>query len=247
MSTDQPGIVGAVHDEAAKRGMARDHRSLGFMPDAVQLNLLREENGGRIDADGIRAIRGRGRAPGSRNKRNQKVAQMIVHKFGDPMDGLGNFSVMPLEDAVAMVRLADDVGREEELDRIEAMVARLSLQLRREEMEATADQLARQLMKFMARKQISAIDVLALQIRVGQDLMTYVHGRQPISVDVREKTDAVVIIPGINAPTDVSQQQLAEVINQRGLDALDFQNMKLLDAPEDADFSEVGAGEGDDE
>lgn len=172
---------------------------------------------------------------------------MIVHKFGDPMDGLGNFSVMPLEDAVAMVRLADDVGREEELDRIEAMVARLSLQLRREEMEATADQLARQLMKFMARKQISAIDVLALQIRVGQDLMTYVHGRQPISVDVREKTDAVVIIPGINAPTDVSQQQLAEAINQRGLEALDFQNMKLLDAPEDADFSEVDAGESDDE
>lgn len=236
MSTDAPGIVGAVHDEAAKQGAARDHRSLGFMPDAVQLNLLRSEGDGRIDADGIRTIRGRGRPANSRNKRNQKVAQMIVHKFGDPMDALGNFAAMPLEDAVAFIRHADDPDRDDEFDRIMHAVSILCTRVDKE----MAQSLSGALVKFMGRKRISADDVLAMQLRIQQDLMTYVHGRQPISVDVREKTDAVVIIPGINAPTDVSQQQLAEAINQRGLDAIDFEQMKLVAPPVDAEFSEVG-------
>lgn len=244
MSTDTPGIVAATHEEAERQGKGDARRQLGMLPDAHQLNLYREANGGRIDTDGIAQIRGRGRPAGSRNRRNQKIAQLITHKFGDPMDGLGNLSIMPLEDAVAMVRHADDVGRAEELDRLEEMVDRLARRLRADDDQTSATALTRQLVKFMARKQISAIDVLNLQVRVGQDLMTYVHGRQPISVDVREKVDAVLIIPGVNAPADASHEQLQAAVNRGGLDAIDFDNMRILTAP---GGDAVEADDGDEE
>lgn len=228
MSTEAPALARAVAEAA--------ERPLGFMPDAVQLNLLREENGGRIDASGLRHLRtGPGRRAGSRNKRTEKTAKLIVQRYGDPLDALGNFARMPIEDATAMVRHADDPDG----DDIEQILHAVNV-LARGLSDESADAVSKALIKWLSRKQISALDVLAMQVRVQQDLMTYVHGRQPVSVNVTEKTDAVVIIPGINAPTNVPQQQIADAINQRGLDAIDFESMTLIAPPVDAEFAEVG-------
>lgn len=208
MSTELSGLTEATIEEAQQRGLATDHRALGPLPCAVQLNLLRDESG-KVSEQAIQQVRGRGRRPGSRNKRNRIIAKYIIEKFGDPMDALGNIAAMPLADLCVLLREAQ--GGETKA------------------------------------KPIRAIDALNLQVRVLQDLNTYVHGRQPIAVNTTQKTDAVVIIPGINAPNNVPQEELQAAINARGLDAIDFENMQLLPAPEDAEWDDIDGDLDDDD
>lgn len=177
------------------------HRGLGMLPDAVQLSMLRGEDGKAVDANAIRMARGRGRPKEALNKRSKKIAQYIVTKYGDPLDALGNLATMPLADLLAVMREAQ--GGEAKY------------------------------------KPVRAIDALALQTGVLKDLMTYVHGRQPLSVEVSTKTDAFIIIPGLNAPLDVPMQDLENALNRSGMDAIDFDQMKMIDPPQDAEFDLV--------
>lgn len=96
-------------------------------------------------------------------------------------------------------------------------------------------------------KPVRAIDAMALQVGVLKDLLTYVHGRQPLSVEVATKTDAFIIIPGINAPANVPAEQMEDALTRRGMDAIDFEQMRMIDAPQDAEFEPVPEDDGDGE
>ena|GEM_PF-3400968 len=68
-------------------------RSLHGMPSAEQLDLLRDEDG-KLPKNVFQVARQRGRPPGARNKRDQDLSAYIVHKYGDPVDALGNVMTM---------------------------------------------------------------------------------------------------------------------------------------------------------
>lgn len=208
---------------------ARQHT---FLPSPSQLALAYEEGAGQITSAGLAGARGVGRPPNSRNKRTQKVARYFVQKYGDPIDIAGGIITTPLEVLVATIRQADQGDRGEELDRLERLVEKLAL--RSDEVEAR--KLYRKLMTYMSRKEVGAMEVAEWWRKIFADAFTYVHGRQPTSIEVAERKDAVLIIPGINAPADVDQQDIAAAIEKRGLGALDFANMKLV---EDGEFEEV--------
>jgi hypothetical protein len=213
-------------------------RQHSFLPSPGQLALAYEQDGGRITADGLARARGAGRPAGAKNKRTEKIARYFVHKYGDPIDIAGNIITTPLETLVATIRQADQGDRSEELDRLERVIDKLA-KLGSDPKDI--DKLYRKLMAFMSRGEIDAMQVAEWWRKIFADAFTYVHGRQPTSIEVAERKDAVLIIPGINAPTDVSQVDLAAAIEQRGLGALDFAGMKLI---EDGQFEDA-EGEGE--
>ncbi len=137
-----------------------------------------------------------------------------------------------------LIPQADQGDRAEELDRLERLADKLSSRLE----DGDVSKLYRQLMKFMSRKEVGAMEVAEWWRKIFADAFTYVHGRQPTSIEIAERKDAVLIIPGINAPTDVSQADLAAAIERRGLAALDFEGMKLVDDAEFDDVVEEGEG-----
>jgi len=232
MSTEPSSMEKAVADAA---GIS--HADLGgAFPDAVQLSMLADANG-NIPHQHLREVR-RGRPPNALNKRNKKFAQWFVQKYGDPADALGNMASMPLPMLVQVIRAADDDGDGEELDRIERIIDRLGDALSAK----MAGKLADKLIRYMSRKKISALDVAQMQVGVLRDMQTYVHGRQPLTVEVAGKTDAFIIIPGINAPMDVPMGQLEDALTQKGMDAIDFENMRMIGAPEEADYEPVPEG-----
>lgn len=213
---------------------ARQHT---FLPSPSQLALVYEEEGGKVSSAGLAKARGTGRPRGARNKRTEKIAKYFVHKFGDPIDIAGGIITTPLEVLVATIRQADQGDRLEEIERLERVVDKLAANPAMADGEVS--KLYGQLMNFMSRKEVGAMEVAEWWRKIFQDAFTYVHGRQPTSIEIAERKDAVLIVPGINAPEDVSQVDLAAAIERRGLDALDFDNMKLADEPQDAEFVDV--------
>lgn len=208
-----------------------------FLPSPGQLALAYAEDGGKVTAAGLERARGAGRPAGARNKRTEKIARYFVHKYGDPIDIAGAIITTPLEVLVATIRQADQGDRGAELDRLERIIGQMqALGTDKKDL----DKLYRKLMAFMSRAEIDAMQVAEWWRKIFADAFTYVHGRQPTSVEISERKDAVLIIPGINAPTDVSQVDIAAAIEQRGLGALDFAGMKLV---EDGEFEDAEGGE----
>ena len=208
-------------------------RQHSFLPSPGQLALAYAEDGGKVTAAGLERARGAGRPAGARNKRTEKIARYFVHKYGDPIDIAGQIITTPLEVLVATIRQADQGDRSEELDRLERIIGQMqALGTDKKDL----DKLYRKLMAFMSRAEVDAMQVAEWWRKIFADAFTYVHGRQPTSIEVAERKDAVLIIPGINAPTDVSQVDLAAAIEQRGLAALDFSGMKLV---EDGEFEDA--------
>lgn len=216
--------------------MQQPPRQHTFLPSPGQLALAYAEDGGKVTSAGLERARGAGRPAGAKNKRTEKLAKYFVHKYGDPIDIAGGIITTPLEVLVATIRQADQGDRSEELDRLERLADKLATRLE----DGDVSKLYRRLMQFMSRKEVGAMEVAEWWRKIYADAFTYVHGRQPTSIEVAERKDAVLIIPGINAPTDISQSDLAAVIEQRGLGALDFAGMKLVD---DAEFEDAEDGE----
>jgi hypothetical protein len=94
-------------------------RPLSILPDAHQLELLREGDGS-LSRHNIHLARGRGRPKGATNKRTKKVADYFVAKYGDPIDVLGALTTMPLKTLVDVLMEAD--GGAEHRDKLAAMV-----------------------------------------------------------------------------------------------------------------------------
>lgn len=70
-------------------------------------------------------------------------------------------------------------------------------------------------------KPVRAIDALRLKVDCADRIAPYVRGKQPISIEVSGRKDAVIVIGGINAPSDVDPKVLSDAITEHGLAALD--------------------------
>lgn len=78
---------------AAEQPEGQIARPLHGMPGAEQLELLRDKDG-NLPKNVFQITRGRGRPLGARNKRDQDLSAYIVHKYGDPIDAIGNVMTM---------------------------------------------------------------------------------------------------------------------------------------------------------
>ena len=81
----------------------------------------------------------------------------------------------------------------------------------------------------------------AMEFRKGAilDALPYVHGKQPISVDISGKADAVIFIPGLNAPAGFSAEQLTQAVETLGIAAIEQNGIRLADGQliEDGEWS----------
>lgn len=77
------------------------------------------------------------------------------------------------------------------------------------------------------------IEALALQVKAAAEVAPYVHGKQPVQLDITKREDFVIVMA---AAGEVGA--LGERIRAQGLEALDF------DRAEMADFSHCDEGEG---
>ena len=143
---DQPKPLEAELDQA---------RDIAALPDAEQLELIRDSLPGR-DAGAAVIVdrrRGRGRPPGARNRRNAK--------FRDQILALGPHPALALQRAYSRP--------------VEVLAAELGC---------------------------TALEAFQLQVRAAAELLPYIEGKQPVTVDLRQHHDAVIVMagaPGVGA------------------------------------------------
>ena len=130
-------------------------RDLAALPDAEQLELIRDRLPGR-DAGAAVVVdrrRGRGRPPGARNRRTAKFRDQILAMGPHPAIALQRAYSRPVELLAA-------------------------------ELECTK------------------LEAFGVQVRAAAELLPYVEGKQPVTVDLRQHHDAVIVMagaPGVGA------------------------------------------------
>ncbi|WP_225205077.1 hypothetical protein [Novosphingobium huizhouense] len=100
-------------ETAFRRAAAGGAGLFGGEWDAERIDAMRDANG-NLPRDAFRLIRQQqgedrkaGRPKGAGNKRNQQLAKLITHKFGDPVEAMASLYAMPLDQMVELIRIAD--------------------------------------------------------------------------------------------------------------------------------------------
>ena len=92
-------------------------------------------------------------------------------------------------------------------------------------------------------KRVTGRDALEIKLRAINDVLPYIHGKQPIAIDVTGKADAVIFIPGLNAPAGFTSEQLTDAVEALGVQAIEANGIRLTDGrlvqADDAEFEEV--------
>jgi hypothetical protein len=219
----------------------------GVDVDPVQLDLLRDPSTGRLPTDVFRRIRAgevqrRGRPPGARNKRNTKLAQLVTQQHGDPLMFLASVYAMPLDQLVEMMQNADGSAAREErlLDLVEqaaGFMSNMNSQVRigivnpktLQKLADTVERVVNAAAVLRSKPGELAAKAFAAQVVAAKEVAPYVHGKQPLTVDVTGKADMVLLIPGLNAPAGVDARQLQAAVEAHGIDAIDFDSMELIE------------------
>ncbi len=156
-------------------------RDLCLLPDAEQLELIRDAIPGR-DAGAAVIIserRGRGRPPGALNRRNAKFRDQLLAIGGHP--------------AVALARAYS----------------------------TPVDQLAAQL-------GCSKLEAAQLGIRAAAEVLPYIEGKAPVTVDIRQRSDVVMIMAGGPGAIDGGQlDAIAADVNAGIVEGIDWETVEF--------------------
>jgi stage V sporulation protein SpoVS len=230
-------VTDAVHEQAIGHGL------FGSETSAEQLDLLRDEDG-RLPGNVFQQVRqrGRGRPPGSPNKVNRKIAQLVVQKHGDPVLEMASIGFMPLDQAVeAMVAATGHSAMEAKLMELVDITIRRVTELRmsasdaeRDSLQELVDSVLQAARRFALKPGDLAEAAWRLKLSALKEVAPYVHGKQPVAIDVTGKADVILNIPGLTDPS-----HLAELVGQGGLSAEALENLEL------AQFTEVEADDED--
>lgn len=158
MSNDLTG--GLTGLKAAFDSEGLDGADFRYVPDAEQLDLLRDERG-VLPNDALRTLRqrqGPGRRPGSQNKASKDIAKYFVGKYGHPLDALGQIMTTPTDVLVEQLKLAQ--GGEAKHKPVRAMDAMM--------LRIKAADIA---LPYIASKQPMAVD-----LTVHRDVLLNIHG-----------------------------------------------------------------------
>lgn len=223
---------------------------IGAETSAEQLDLLRDEEG-RLPQNAFRQVRsGPGRRPGSTNKLNKKIAQMVVQVHGDPVMELASIGFMPLDQMVEMMIVATGQSKIEEkltdmADRLTKKIEDLQGKASKEHLDALgelADRVFDAIRRYAMKPGDLAEKAMKLKKSALTDVAPYVHGKQPIVVDINKKPDVILNITGLTDPT-----ALAAMADDTELTMEQLQNMQFLPSHDglvqDAEFSEIDDSE----
>ncbi len=240
MSTEVSSLEAAVRETVIGAGF------LGAETTAEQLDLLRDKDG-RLPQDAYRQVRsGPGRRPGSTNKLNRKIAQMVVQVHGDPVMELASIGFMPLDQMVEMLVIATGQSKIEE--KLTDMAERLTAKIEDLQGKASQDyldtlgELADRVFDAIRRYAMKPGDLAEKAMKIKKsalvDVAPYVHGKQPIVVDINKKPDVILNIAGLTNPA-----ALAAMADDTELTMEQLQNMQFLPSHggpvQDADYSEI--------
>ncbi len=240
MSTEVSSLEAAVRETVIGAGF------LGAETTAEQLDLLRDKDG-RLPQDAYRQVRsGPGRRPGSTNKLNRKIAQMVVQVHGDPVMELASIGFMPLDQMVEMLVIATGQSKIEE--KLTDMAERLTAKIEDLQGKASQDyldtlgELADRVFDAIRRHAMKPGDLAEKAMKIKKsalvDVAPYVHGKQPIVVDINKKPDVILNIAGLTNPA-----ALAAMADDTELTMEQLQNMQFLPSHggpvQDADYSEI--------
>jgi hypothetical protein len=219
-----------------------------WLPDPAQLELMRGADG-KLPDGAIHQVRTAGRPRGARNKRNKKIADFYVARFGDPLVAIGQLANTPLRQLVEVLREADNAAEREEMliglvRTIEADVAEMcgrgnlnAGQMR--QLVQVVDKLADVAKVLRATPGKLALDALIVQMSAHKTALEYVHGKQPVSVEHSGKVDLVAFVPEVLRDHGIDADELQRRIASEGLEAFDTDSMTLLPPPEDGEFEDV--------
>jgi hypothetical protein len=223
------------------------------LPCPQQVEMFRRADGS-LPPGSIQLVRSRGRPKNARNKRSKKIADYYVQRYGDPLDAIGQMANTPLRQLVEVLMEADGSAEREArlLEGVDQAIEHIkSLKImpgvpgdvRREMAEELADaidKLALAASRISGKPGKLALDALALQMQAHFKATEYVHGKQPISIDIAGKADLVIFAPEILRQNGLDPAELQHAVETRGLEAFDAEAMQLLpnDAV-DAEFSDV--------
>lgn len=218
-----------------------------------QLDLLRDDDG-RVRPDAYRQIRtGPGRRPGSTNKLNKKIAQLVVQRHGDPVLELASIGFMPLDQMVEAMVLATGHSRIEEkltdmAERLTAKIEDLQGKASQEQLDALGE-LADRVFDAIRRYAMKPGDLAEKALKIKKDALVqvapYVHGKQPTEVNLTGKADVILNIPGLTDSAHLAEYVDVPELTESGLSQLEFVPDTLAKAEVEAEFSD--AGEADDE
>lgn len=159
-------------------------RDLVTLDDPEQLELLRDQVPGRDAGTAVEVSRrrGRGRPPGSLNKRNGK--------FRDQILALGPHPALALQRAYSTP--------------VETLAAQLGC---------------------------SKLEAAQLGLRAAAELLPYVEGKQPVTVDLRQQHDVVLIMGGAPGVTGEELDAVADQVNEAGEGGLDWESAEFEEVP----------------
>lgn len=241
MSTEVSSLEAAVRETVIGAGF------FGAETTAEQLDLLRDEDG-RLPQSAFRQVRsGPGRRPGSTNKLNKKIAQMVVQVHGDPVMELASIGFMPLDQMVEMMIVATGQSKIEEkltdmaqhlMTKIEDLQARGATNKEISDLHDLADKVFDAIRRYAMKPGDLAEKAMKIKKAALTDVAPYVHGKQPIVVDINKKPDVILNITGLTDPT-----ALAAMADDTELSVEQLQNMQFLpshgEPVQDAEYSEV--------
>lgn len=75
----------------------------------------------------------------------------------------------------------------------------------------------------------SRLEAAQLGIRAAAELLPYIEGKQPVTVDIREKHDVVLVMAGGAGVGAAELQAIADQVNADGLEALDWGGASIDD------------------
>jgi hypothetical protein len=232
MSTDMTSIAAAVHETVIGGGL------FGVEGSVEQLDMLRDPETGRLPANTFQQMRarGRGRPAGSRNKASKKIAQMIVQTHGDPVMELASIGFMPLDQMVELLLVATGNSKVEErltamADALTAKITALPAYATKEQRESLQE-LAEKVFDSLRRYALKPGDLAEKAMKIKKDALKevgpYVHGKQPIAIDVTGKPDVILNIPGLTDAAHLAQYVEGDLTDS-DLENLEFATFRPVD------------------
>lgn len=212
--------------EAAFRERAGEEGILGAASSPEQLELLRGTDG-KLPGNVFQLMRaeaakgGPGRPAGSRNKRSDDLAKLIVHRHGDPVMAMAAMYAMPLDQLIELVLIADSTAEREDrllklIERAEGLIDTLMAVIKAgaggETLGTKVDKVVTLLDRvFDAAKALKmkpgdlAIKALNVQLAAAKATAEYVHSKKPVEANLNVKSDGVLVMPGAPAGSTFDQ------------------------------------------
>lgn len=225
--------------------------------DAEQLDLLRDEESGKLPANVFRMVRksatsGPGRPKGAINRKTEQLSRLVIQKYGDPVLGAAEIYAMPLDQLVEALLIAD--GSKAREDRLLEMLGRAEKLMERladndlltgpaleglEQLSVTVGKLAQVAASLKSKPGELALKALNTQLQARRDVAPFCHSKLPVAVDVTMRPDVILNIPGL---TDTSS--LVSHVNRANISDEDLNRLEYMPEGQPDDLVDVTDGDG---